>query len=192
MRKEIHTLFFVTGFVVLSIIMRLMSVQFHWYHFAPFVGLGLFCGASFNNRTYAYFLPLAALFISDLCLELFTTTPGFYGISQIVNYAALILITYLGSGIATKKWWYIAGITLSASLLFFILSNFGTWLQGYYGYSFTGLVNCYLMAIPFYKSELSTTFFIHSICGDLFFSGLLFGGYRLVQNYFIPRWAVNQ
>ena len=39
---------------------------------------------------------------------------------------------------------------LGGSLLFFLLSNFGVWFIGGYEKSFTGLITCYTMAIPFF------------------------------------------
>ena len=43
------------------------------------------------------------------------------------------------------------------SLVFYIISNFGVWSFGSYGYSFDGLLNCYIAAIPFYSNTLMST-----------------------------------
>ena len=40
--------------------------------------------------------------------------------------------------------------------LFFILTNFGVWLLGGYGYTLNGLVASYTMAIPFFVSSIET------------------------------------
>ena len=48
--------------------------------------------------------------------------------------------------------------TFLASLAFFALSNFGTWLEGWYGYSWDGLVACYIAAIPFWQNSLIADF----------------------------------
>ncbi|MBI4051984.1 MAG: hypothetical protein HY400_05720, partial [Elusimicrobia bacterium] len=56
---------------------------------------------------------------------------------------------------------------LASSLLFFTVTNFGTWLAGgLYTKDFSGLIACYTAAIPFYRNTL---------LGDLLFTGLLFG-----------------
>jgi hypothetical protein len=47
---------------------------------------------------------------------------------------------------------------LLSSLIFFIVSNFGTWLIGY-PHTIEGLLMCYTLAIPFFG---------YSILGDLF------------------------
>jgi len=46
---------------------------------------------------------------------------------------------------------------VSASLIFFIFSNFGVWVLGSYGYSYEGLITCYIAAIPFYTNTLLST-----------------------------------
>ena len=48
------------------------------------------------------------------------------------------------------------GAFFSASI-FYIISNFGVWLNGAYGYSFEGLIECYFMAIPFFGYTLTST-----------------------------------
>ena len=47
--------------------------------------------------------------------------------------------------------------TICCALLFFIITNFGVWTTGYYGYSFNGLINCYFFAIPFFSQTLIST-----------------------------------
>ena len=56
--------------------------------------------------------------------------------------------------------------SLAASTLFFLISNFGVWLAGWYGMTAAGLLSCYINAIPFYA---------YSLVGDLAFSVILFG-----------------
>ena len=47
--------------------------------------------------------------------------------------------------------------TFLSCLIFFIISNFGVWVNGYYGYTFEGLINCYILALPFFGQTLSST-----------------------------------
>ena len=48
---------------------------------------------------------------------------------------------------------------VSACFVFFVISNFGVWLSGGYGYSFSGLLECYFLAIPFFGNTLLSTIF---------------------------------
>ncbi|HJZ57600.1 MAG TPA: DUF6580 family putative transport protein [Gemmataceae bacterium] len=73
----------------------------------------------------------------------------------------------------------IGTVALSASLLFFVVSNFVSWLeQAYpYGYSLAGLADCYTAAIPFYRGTLS---------GDLVFTGVLFAAHAVLSRAYFP------
>ena len=46
---------------------------------------------------------------------------------------------------------------LSGSVIFFIITNFGVWTSGMYGFSFEGLTMTYIMAIPFFYNTLLST-----------------------------------
>jgi hypothetical protein len=74
---------------------------------------------------------------------------------------------------------WIGGTTVGASLLFFLTSNFGSWLAQSlpYGYSFEGLVNCYVAAIPFYRG---------TFLGDVTFSAVLFGAHAVLSRAYFP------
>ena len=48
--------------------------------------------------------------------------------------------------------------TFFSSLIFFILTNFGVWtLSDLYTSNINGLINCYIMAIPFFANTLIST-----------------------------------
>ena len=47
---------------------------------------------------------------------------------------------------------------LTGAVIFFVVTNFGVWSTGAYGYSVAGLVTCYTLAIPFFTSSLLSTF----------------------------------
>jgi hypothetical protein len=168
--------------LVLTIaILRVVNAEAHLYNMVPVAALGLFSGSVLTNKKWAYMIPLTAMFLSDVGLNLFTTTPGFYGVSQIVNYLALGLVTLLGTALVKRNTINVLGFTLGGSMIFFLVSNFGTFLQGYYGYHFEGFTACYAMALPFYKSEFSTTIFMNSFLGDIIFSAVAFGIFYLAS-----------
>ena len=54
--------------------------------------------------------------------------------------------------------------------VFFIITNFGVWSLGAYGYSFSGLILCYTLALPFFGYNLISTFI---------FSGIIEGVYKI-------------
>jgi hypothetical protein len=63
---------------------------------------------------------------------------------------------------------------LVASLAFFFVTNFATWMFGQiYTHSWAGLVHCYIQALPFLR---------YTLTGDLVFATVLFGGHALAVN----------
>jgi hypothetical protein len=65
----------------------------------------------------------------------------------------------------------LASLSLTSSLVFFVSTNFAVWAFGTtYSHDLTGLLTCYVAALPFFKNTL---------VGDLFWTCVLFGGHRL-------------
>jgi len=94
---------------------------------------------------------------------------GFYE-NMIFVYASLLLITFVFHKISKKinfKNLFIYGF--AGSLIFFIVSNFGVWALGSpgvldvaYERNLSGLVECYILAIPFFGNTfLSTLIFAY-------------------------------
>ena len=52
---------------------------------------------------------------------------------------------------------------LVGSVIFFVITNFGVWSNGSYGYNLDGLILCYTMAIPFFAYSLVSTFIFSGI-----------------------------
>ena len=59
--------------------------------------------------------------------------------------------------------------SLTGAFLFFLLSNFGVWVSGYYGLTLEGLIECYIMAIPFFGYTLISTIFFSVIFETIIF-----------------------
>ena len=73
----------------------------------------------------------------------------------------------------------IGGTALGAGVLFFLVTNFGAWLEQSqpYGYSLEGLMNCYIAGIPFHRG---------TILGDMVFSAVLFGAHAVLSRVYFP------
>ena len=52
---------------------------------------------------------------------------------------------------------------LLGALLFFVITNFGVWSLGSYGYNLEGLILCYTLAIPFFGNTLISTLIFAAI-----------------------------
>ncbi len=163
------------GLILMAATARVVNAEMHWYNLAPVAALGLFAGAVLKDKRYAFVFVLLGQFLGDVYFQLFTATPGFYGPAQLFTYGGLIAVTLLGFFMKNLKPVNIVFFTLGGSTLFFLVSNFGYFIEGWNGYSWAGLVKSYVMALPFYRN---------SIIGDMIGSGLLFGMYFMAQRAF--------
>jgi len=138
----------------------------HPANFAPIAAIALFSGAYFDKK-YMFIIPIAAMLLSDIFIGFHSTMPWVYGSFILIGIAGIWLKSH-------KKVGYIIGTTLVSSILFFIITNFGIWTAGYYSYTFNGLIECYTMAIPFFRNSLA---------GDFIYVTAMFGIYELVIKY---------
>ncbi|MGH2575927.1 MAG: DUF6580 family putative transport protein [Ignavibacteria bacterium] len=152
----------------------------HPPNFAPIVAIALFSGV-YLDKKYAFIVPIIAMLISDAII-------GFHS-GMIWVYGSFVIIAFLGlwlksrkSAAGSKKFGYIFGTALVSSVIFFIITNFGVWTSGFYGLDFKGLVECYAMAIPFFKN---------SVAGDVFYVALMFGIYEIVK-YYAPKEVLSE
>jgi hypothetical protein len=133
--------------------------------------MALFGGAYLGRRWLAFVAPLAALLLSDLVL-------GFYA-GMWVQYLAVALVVLIAWGTLNRiSLLRVVGAALASSVVFFLVTNLGTWaLSGMYPLTLNGLAACYVAALPFFQN---------TVVGDLFYSGLLFGGFALLEHW-VPR-----
>jgi len=154
----------------------------HPYNFTAIGAIALFGGSVIKDKKLAFILPLIALLLSDVCLQLVTSTKGFYGTSQYFVYAAFIIITALAMLIRRRSAANIALAAVWSGVIFFVISNIGVWSgSDFYPKTFAGLGACFAAAIPFYKNELFGNFLLNSIMGNAFYAALMFGAYYIVE-----------
>ena len=147
-------------FIGVAAIFRLLP---HLPNATPIAAMALFSGVYFTNKRLAFIIPILAMFLSDLFL-------GFSMITLFV-YGAFILVGYIG--ISSKK--MNIKTVLISSISFFIITNFGVWLLGY-PKTLDGLLQCYTLAIPFFRN---------SLIGDFFFAGVMYFGYEFVSKRYL-------
>jgi hypothetical protein len=145
----------------------------HPMNFTPIAALALFGGSYIKDKRMAFIIPMAAMLFSDLLLQI-TSGNGFHD-QMIWVYGSMAASTLIGFYIRENlKSSHIIAASLLGSVIFFMLTNFGVWALGYYGHTASGLVQCYVMAIPFFKG---------TILGDLFYNTAFFGSYALLSRY---------
>ena len=151
--------------VAIIFLVSLTRIFPHPPNFTPILALAIFGGAFLPNKKTALFLPISAMFLSDLFI-------GFH--SQIFAvYSSIILLSYLGNIVEKKNIRNLAIAGILGSLIFFIITNFSVWIGGVlYPLTIDGLLQCYIMAIPFFHNTLIST---------LLFLSILFFGYAFAE-----------
>ena len=141
-------------------------------NFAPLAAIAL-CGAIYFPRKYKFAMPLAALLISDLALDIY------YGASLadpliLCRYVAFALVGLLGLAISRRaSLKTIIPASLAGSAIFYVITNFFSWLTdpGYVK-NFAGLVQSLTVGLPQYSATPTWMFFRNSLVSDLLFTVL--------------------
>lgn len=145
----------------------------HPWNFAPVTASAIF-GGMYLSKKWAFIIPLGSMLVADLFLGFSLTDVPFV-------YGSIALSALIGGWIGAKreqKAVFITSLlfgTLSSSVLFYVVTNFGSWLTlSMYSKDLTGLMQSYVMAIPFFKNSLA---------GDLFFVSVFVIVYELAVRF---------
>lgn len=149
-----------------------------WSGFSPVIAIALFSGMIIKERNQSFLLPLLALLISDVLIQVLFKMgefpyAGFYS-GQWKNYLILLASVLIGWGLKGRTHISLLAGAVIAPTVFFLLSNFAVWMgttEAIYSKDFSGLITCYAAGLPFYKNAFIATL--------LFFPVIL-----LCYNYF--------
>lgn len=146
----------------------------HPANFAPIAAIAIFGGAVLP-RKFALTLPLLAMIVSDLYLGLHPLVMFTWG-----SFVLIALISsYRFKSITALN---VVGSSLGASVLFYLVTNFGVWAEGrLYQLTFSGLIQCYYNALPFFRNTL---------LGDIVYTSSIFGVYVLARYLFKNHGAI--
>lgn len=158
--------------IILAVVARVLP---HPDNFAPIAAVALFAGAILPFRL-ALTLPLGAMIISDFIIGLHSLF--------LLTWGCFLLIVVLGKYLIKKiKPTSVITGSITASILFYLVTNFGVWAEGrMYPMTIAGLAECYYMALPFFRNTL---------LGDVFYSGLLFGAYASIHHFIKSRYVLG-
>src|SRR5690606_1094070 len=168
--------------------------------FAPQMAMALLGGAMIKDKKWALILPVISLFLSDLLYQALYVSGispilGFYE-GQWAIYLLFIVLTLFGSLMKRASMLNIAAFSLAGSVIFFLVSNFLTWILAYgfaRPHTFEGLMLCYGDALAFYRQGgLIHGFDGNFILGDLIWSFGLFGVYFVADGLGKRRVAVEK
>lgn len=180
--KHPYTLIFALTLITIATATRLLP---HPINFTPLLAVALFAGQKLGNRKLGIMTVLGSMLVIDGPLLLTTVIPQsdrtLIPAILLVNgvvYATVAAITWFAGrkphprNVATA----LIGTT-TASVSFFILSNLASWLA-FYPPTATGLSNCFIQAIPFFKNTWFST---------LFYTAILFGCQALFEHSMLAR-----
>jgi hypothetical protein len=141
-------------------------------NFAPLAAIAL-CGAAYFPGRYKFTVPLIALLLSDIVLNIHYGAPMFDALIA-GRYLALIVVGLLGLAIAHRiSWKTLLPAALAGSILFYVITNIFAWLSDPgYAKNFAGLIQSLTVGLPQYSSTPSWMFFRNSVVSDLLFTGL--------------------
>lgn len=162
--KKIHLLVFIP-LVIAAIASRFIP---HPFNFTAVGAIALFSGAMMVDKRYAYLIPLALLFLTDLFI-------GFH-FSMLPVYGSFMLTVWIGTKIRNNpRWFKIMGASVISSLIFFLITNLPLWYLDLRLYPMTmeGTLTSYEMALPFFRNQL---------LGDLFYNAILFGMFYIIPS----------
>jgi hypothetical protein len=167
MQKNVQGIIYISAIIVIAALTRLLP---HPPNVSPITALALFSGAFISDIRFRFAIPIAAMLLSDLILGVHAYMPAVY-----LSFAAIVFL-----GIKLKdnnNSFLLLGSSLLGSIIFFIVTNFYVWFaDSIYDKSLAGLMDCYVMAIPFFRN---------AIFGDIVYSFVIFGAYKLVERYLL-------
>ena len=138
----------------------------HPPNFVPITALALFSGV-YLDRKEAFLVPILAMLLSDYVIGFHSGMIWVYGSFVAIGFMGLWLRNH--PGMLTT-----AGATLVGSVLFYVVTNLGVWAMqpSLYPQTFSGLIECYVAAIPFFRN---------TVLGDVVYVGMMFGAFELLK-----------
>lgn len=153
-------------------------------NFAPLMAL-TFCGAVYFRDRRLWFVPLAALVLSDLYLDHYYATTfheAWTWPSVLVRAVCFAAAIPIGRFVAQhKSWLNLLSGTLGGAVLFYLATNTDAWIRDpYYVKTAAGWWQAMTVGRPEFPPTL--LFFRNSLVSDLLFTGLFAGAMELAAH----------
>ena len=138
------------AFIVISFLSILITRLIpHPPNFTSAIAIAFYLPALFGVKYFV--VALTAFILSDILIGLHNLV--------LFTWGSLLLIG-LSSKYLQGFYYRILGVSGSC-LIFFLVSNFGVWfVTDIYANDLSGLISCYVMALPFLKNTLISSFVI--------------------------------
>lgn len=144
----------IAGLVLLLALSRLIP---HPPNFTPLGAMAILAGATLKDLRLGVFIPLFAMLISDAFI-------GFHSSVLFVYIAVICMVLISRYILKTYSTVKLAATVIIASILFFLITNFGAWLSHeMYPHTASGLWQAYIAGIPFLRNTLLSNFLFTTI-----------------------------
>lgn len=145
--------------VLSSIILVLIAMRsiFNIPNFNPIGAIALMGGILFHKKTTAFLVTIGALFLGDVILGLSSPIYMDYMFSTtfLFVYVAFLLMILLGTALKNRASLMTISLgSVVSAILFFLITNAGSWLALNYDRSLSGLMSAYSAGIPFFRATL--------------------------------------
>lgn len=145
--------------VLSSIILVLIAMRsiFNIPNFNPIGAIALMGGILFHKKTTAFLVTIGALFLGDVILGLSSPIYMDYMFSTtfLFVYVAFLLMILLGTALKNRASLMTISLgSVVSAILFFLITNAGSWLALNYDRSLSGLMSAYNAGIPFFRATL--------------------------------------
>lgn len=167
--KNFNKISFILFLILIGAVTRFFP---HAPNFTAIGAMALFGGTYLSKKT-ALILPILAMAISDAFL-------GFYDLRIMAFvYGSFLICVFMGFFLKkNKKFYSILTASFLSAFIFFILTNFAVFIfTPWYEKTLSGLIQCYIMALPFLKNNL---------LGDIFYTGVFFGSFE-IASFFVTK-----
>ena len=140
--------------ISVGIFLALAASRFipHPPNFTSLMALSFYVPALLGTR----YLP--GLILSFLITDLFI---GFHD-ATFFTWGSVVVIGLSAKFFLKSKLSRIVG-ALTGAVIFYLITNFGVWSLGSYGYTVEGLMTCYMLALPFFGNTLISTIIFAAI-----------------------------
>ena len=140
--------------ISIGIFVALAASRFvpHPPNFTSLLALSFYVPAILGIR----YLPalIISFFITDLII-------GFHGVT-LFTWGSIILIGLMSKFFTKNITKRFSGALIGACI-FYVVTNFGVWSLGTYGFSMEGLITCYTLALPFFGYTIVSTMLFSAI-----------------------------
>ena len=103
---------------------------------------------------------VVSFFITDLLI-------GFHSVT-LFTWGSVILIGLTSRFFLSSLTSRVSGSLLGACI-FFVITNFGVWSMGSYGYTMEGFILCYTLALPFFAYSMISTLLFSTLIETLLY-----------------------